>query len=275
MCGGLKVTGPPQGPDCWNTADPQALTPWRYAVAGRAILPGHPGIARLLIRPIEITPLMRDHPADRVAALYEHHAIQWDSYRRNSPWNDKPWHDRFAQALPIGAMVLDLGCGSGDPVARYLDERGFHVTGVDASPTMISLCRKRLPRQDWMVSDMRALALGKRFQGILAWDSYFFLKPDDQQGMFNVFTAHADESAVLMFNTGPVGGEAIGSYYQGESLYHASLDTAVYERLLHQHGFDVVAHAVEDPQADERTVWLARRAASALTGCSAGWRASR
>ena len=126
-----------------------------------------------------------------------------------------------------------------------------------------------------MVSDMRALALGKRFQGILAWDSYFFLKPDDQQGMFNVFTAHADESAVLMFNTGPVCGEAIGSYYQGESLYHASLDTAVYERLLHQHGFDVVAHAVEDPQADERTVWLARRAASALIGCSAGWRASR
>ena len=79
--------------------------------------------------------------------------------------------------------------------------------------------------------------------------------------MFNVFAAHADESAVLMFNTGPVCGEAISSY-QGESLYHASLDAAEYERLLHQHGFDVVAHAVEDPQADERTVWLARRAAS-------------
>ena len=209
---------------------------------------------------IKITPLMSNHPADGVTALYERHAIQWDLYRRNSPWNDKSWHDRFVQALPPAATVLDLGCGSGDPVARYLDERGFHVTGVDASPTMISLCRKRLPRQDWIVSDMRALALGKRFLGILAWDSYFFLKQDDQRSMFDVFSAHADESAVLMFNTGPACDESIASF-QGESLYHASLDAVEYEMLLHRHDFDNVAHAIEDPQAGGRTVWLARRTA--------------
>jgi SAM-dependent methyltransferase len=33
--------------------------------------------------------------------------------------------------LPAGAMVLDLGCGAGEPVARELVAHGFRVTGVD------------------------------------------------------------------------------------------------------------------------------------------------
>jgi SAM-dependent methyltransferase len=195
--------------------------------------------------------------AEKVAAIYERYAREWDADRNRVGWNDKGWHDRFIAGLPKGAAVLDLGCGSAEPVARHLAEHGLHVTGVDTSPTLISLCRERLPAHAWIVSDMRTVALGRRFDGILAWDSYFFLEPDDQRKMFSIFAAHAAPAAVLMFNTGPAAGEAIGAY-RGEALYHASLDAAEYKALLDQIGFDVVAHAVEDPQAGGRTVWLAR-----------------
>ncbi len=46
--------------------------------------------------------------------------------------------------------------------------------------------------------------------------------------MFPVFAAHAHQDTVLMFNTGPAFGEAIGSY-RGDPLYHASLDPAEYD----------------------------------------------
>ena len=85
--------------------------------------------------------------ADRIIDHYERHARDWDADRNldvNS-WNDKPWHDRFIAALPRAASVLDLGCGSGYPVAEYMVKRGLRVTGVDSSPTLISLCRQRLP----------------------------------------------------------------------------------------------------------------------------------
>ena len=59
---------------------------------------------------------------------------------------------------------------------------------------------------------MRALSLGRSFDGILAWDSFFHLKPDDQRQMFAVFPAHAGGAALLMFNAGPAHGEGIGSY---------------------------------------------------------------
>jgi hypothetical protein len=93
---------------------------------------------------------------------------------------------------------------------------------------------------------------------LLAWDSFFHLKPDDQRRMFTVFAVHAEDTAILMFNSGPRYGEAIGSY-RGDPLYHASLDASEYVDLLRASGFGVVEHIVEDTKAGGRTVWLARR----------------
>jgi SAM-dependent methyltransferase len=198
--------------------------------------------------------------ADRIIDHYERHARDWDADRNRyvDPWNDKPWHDRFVAALPAGATVLDLGCGSGSPVANYMASRGLRVTGVDSSPTLISLCRERLPHHEWLVGDMRSLPLHGKFDGILAWDSLFHLTPDDQRGMFDMLARHAAPLAVLMFNSGPAHGEVVGTY-RGDPLYHASLSPDEYAALLGGIGFEVVAHAVEDWQTGGgRTVWLAR-----------------
>lgn len=109
-----------------------------------------------------------------------------------------------------------------------------------------------------MVADMRELNLGRRFDGIVAWDSFFHLGADDQRAMFPRFAAHAQPGAPLMFTSGTSEGEAIGSWC-GEPLYHASLDSSEYQRLLASNGFQVRAHAVEDPQCGHHTVWLATR----------------
>jgi SAM-dependent methyltransferase len=199
-------------------------------------------------------------PANRIIDHYERHARAWDADRRAAVWNDKPWHDRFIAALPKGASVLDLGCGSGAPVARHMVERGLHVTGVDSSPTLISFCRRRLPDQEWVVADMRSLRLSSEFDGVLAWDSFFHLEPDDQRRTFDVFARHAAPSAVVMFNSGPEYGEVIGEY-RGDPLYHASLSGDEYRDLLRGVGFEVIAHAVEDWRTGAgRTIWLAGHA---------------
>jgi trans-aconitate methyltransferase len=208
--------------------------------------------------------------ADRIAGHYERHARAWDADRndaRRLPWNDRPWHERFVAALPHrGASVLDLGCGSGAPVATFMAASFLRVTGVDSSPTFISLCRERLPDHEWLVADMRGLRLPRRFDGILAWDSFFHLTPDDQRRMFQVFAQHAAASAVLMFNTGPAHGEEIGAY-RGDPLYHASLDQQEYTSLLNAIGFSVLAHVTQDWQTGGgRTVWLAQARAEIPLG---------
>src|SRR5262249_55906778 len=140
----------------------------------------------------------------------------------------------------------------------HLIRQGFALTGVDSSGTMISLCRDRHPHQAWLLHDMRTLALGRSFNGIIAWDSFFHLDHEDQRRMFPVFRGHAAAGAALLFSTGPLHGEAIGSY-AGEPLYHASLDPAEYRSLLEANGFAVIDYVAEDAACAGHTVWLARR----------------
>jgi SAM-dependent methyltransferase len=195
--------------------------------------------------------------ADNIAGFYRRHARSWAQARGKSLM-EAPWLDRFRALMPNTARVLDLGCGSGEPVADYLHERECMVTGVDASPEMIAMCKERFPGGDWRVADMRALPFGERFDGILAWDSFFHLRADDQRAMFAVFAGHAAPRAALMFTSGTEAGEAIGSF-AGEPLYHASLAPEEYRALLASHGFDVAAYAANDPACGRHTIWLAQK----------------
>jgi SAM-dependent methyltransferase len=194
--------------------------------------------------------------AERIVGLYQRHARAW-AHDRGNRLLESGWLDRFRNLLPIGATVLDVGCGSGEPIARYLIEQGCDVTGVDPAPEMIAICEGHFPDRDWCIADMRTLSLGRTFDGILAWDSFFHLRRSDQRRMFPIFRKHAAPRAALMFTSGPSHGEAIGTY-QGEPLYHASLDGAEYRALLDGYGFEVVAHMTEDPNCGHHTIWLAQ-----------------
>jgi trans-aconitate methyltransferase len=195
--------------------------------------------------------------ADRISGLYERHAEVFDRERGKHLF-ERAWLDRFLALLPPDASVLDLGCGSGEPIARYFIENGCRVTGVDSSVSLVALCQQRFPDHDWNVGDMRTTSLDRRFHAIIAWDSFFHLTHDDQRRMFPMFREHAAPGAALMFTSGPAHGEAIGQF-QGEPLYHASLDAQEYRALLETCGFETVAHKADDPACGGHTIWLAQR----------------
>lgn len=196
--------------------------------------------------------------AERIIEIYERHADAWvDARLREGRFYERGWLDRFCALVSPGGPVLDMGCGAGEPIARYVSEHGHAVTGVDSSPAMIAKFRARLPGEQVLVADMRALSLGRLFQGILAWDSFFHLCHEDQRRMFPVFRMHAAPGAALMFTSGPAYGEAMGRL-EGEPLYHASLDAAEYRTLLDDAGFGIVATLAEDQTCGGRTVWLAQ-----------------
>jgi hypothetical protein len=59
-----------------------------------------------------------------------------------------------------------------------------------------------------------------------------------------------------MFTSGTAHGIALGTF-EGETLYHASLDHAEYIELLNANGFSVVEQVMEDPDCGGHTIWLA------------------
>ena len=78
----------------------------------------------------------------------------------------------LASLLPSEAVVLDLGCGAGVPVTRWLADRGFAVTGVDVSATQLELARTYVPDGTFIKADMSEVVFGpESFDAVVAFHS--------------------------------------------------------------------------------------------------------
>lgn len=196
---------------------------------------------------------------ETILQTYEALGTDWDRQRAKS-LVEKRWLDRLIAFSPLHQRrrrVLDLGCGSGRPIATYLTERGLSVTGVDGAASMVALFRQNLPDGRIFHEDMRDLPIGEPFDAIIAWDSFFHLSARDQKAMFVTFANHAAPGAALMFTSGPEAGEEIGDLC-GAELYHASLSPDEYRKLLSKHGFRVIEFVANDPTCGGRSIWLAK-----------------
>ncbi|MFF4506965.1 class I SAM-dependent methyltransferase [Streptomyces sp. NPDC001401] len=60
--------------------------------------------------------------------------------------------------IPAGSAVLDVGCGSGVPVARSLAAAGHRVTGLDISGVQIRRARERVPQAEFIHGDATSAA---------------------------------------------------------------------------------------------------------------------
>jgi len=195
--------------------------------------------------------------AQNIIEIYKKHARAWTELRGNFLY-EKKWLDHFLALIPQHSEILDLGCGSGKPIADYLIQHEHKITGVDSSDVMIEMAQQNFPEQHWLQADMRTVEFNQKFNAILAWDSFFHLTPNDQRQMFRQFAQFAQQGTVLMFSSGPSHGEAIGDLF-GDALYHASLAPEEYRALLKQYGFEVVKMVAEDVECTGHTVWLAQR----------------
>lgn len=96
-------------------------------------------------------------PKDLVRRGYD--ALSWH-YRADDADDGTygPWLATLRERLPAGARVLDLGCGCGIPVARWLADASHAVTGVDFSPVQLERARRLVPTARFVLADATQVA---------------------------------------------------------------------------------------------------------------------
>jgi trans-aconitate methyltransferase len=111
---------------------------------------------------------MTDHPRpDGLRATYDRIAEDWARDHAGDTW----WREcsaKFASLLPQNARVLDAGCGAGQK-ARFFQDRGFHVLGIDFSEKLLEIARQTATAADFRLLDLRDIrTLSEEFEGVFA-----------------------------------------------------------------------------------------------------------
>jgi len=193
----------------------------------------------------------------RTIEIYQAHASGWDAHRPRV-FFEKGWLDKFIDLIPAGGQVLDVGCGAGEPIAGYLLERGLQLTGLDAASNMLAISKSKFPQANWVQMDMRVLALNTKFDGIVAWDSFFHLNQQEQRQVLVCFAEHLSANGCLLLTIGHESGEVTGTV-EGETVYHSSLDPTEYRDILGSLGFTRFEMELEDESCAFHSVLLASR----------------
>ena len=167
------------------------------------------------------------HEYDQIAAWYT---------RTRSASVGVPDLAALARTLPPGASVLDIGCGDGVPLSRFLVDDGFAVTGLDSSAEMVRRFRARLPGvpvwHGWAdASDFEAGS----FDAVVAWGVLFHLSVEEQGALVRKVSAWIRPGGRFLFTSGDVEGEREGTM-DGVAFRYVSLDRDGYRRLLARSG---------------------------------------
>jgi SAM-dependent methyltransferase len=91
--------------------------------------------------------------AENIVGLYRRHATAW-LRQRGRHLIERKWLDRFIAQLPAKPKVLDIGCGPGEPVARYLLETGVCRHGDRCCSGNDRYCKGHFSRRNLVVSDI-------------------------------------------------------------------------------------------------------------------------
>jgi cyclopropane fatty-acyl-phospholipid synthase-like methyltransferase len=177
-------------------------------------------------------------------------------------FREKPYVDQFLALTAPGTHLLDVGCGAGTPIARYLLDRGYRLTGVDASPAMLRLARANCPEAELVAGDMGTVELlPSGYQGIVAWDSIFHVPKAQHRELFHRLSRWLVSNAPLLLSLGGSEGEFSAPMF-GIDFFYSAHRPEVSLSLLQEAGFEILLAEIGDPSSRGHLAVLCRKGAA-------------
>jgi len=183
---------------------------------------------------------------------YNRIAQQWSTARSAFFGREREYLDTVLSAAPIGAVILDLGCGTGCPMAEYIVSQGRRVLGVDASEAMLAIARQRLPGEQWVLSPIEAYEPPVEYHGALFWDSLFHLPRTEHEPIVRKVVRGLPTGGRLMLTVGGSAHPAFTDFMYGEEFYYDSNAPEQTETFIRQSGCRlVIAEYMNMPDGDK------------------------
>jgi cyclopropane fatty-acyl-phospholipid synthase-like methyltransferase len=166
-------------------------------------------------------------------------------------------------ALPEGAKVLELGCGSGNLTTRRLAER-FVVTGVDISARQIELAQQHVPSARFIHADMTTLDLPTAsFDAVASFYTISHVPREEHRTLLRAVDRWLRPGGMFVatMGAGPSEGE-VEEDWLGAPMYFSHYDAETNRQLVQEAGMQIERASVEMTDEDGEQVpflWIVAR----------------
>ncbi|MER8045971.1 methyltransferase domain-containing protein [Streptomyces sp. NPDC094032] len=197
---------------------------------------------------------------DGLGIAYEHAFVRLPAQARAIEW--------LTARLGPGASVLDVGSGTGRPVAELLVRAGCEVTGIDVSGEMVALARSQVPGARFEQCDVRAFdAPEGGFDAVCAFFPLLMMSRAEAAASLKRMAGWLAPGGFLVTATVPADVADIEIVWMDRTVRVSSFSTEEYVRLQREDcGLDVLHHeesffVPDDPRAtpEEHLFTYARR----------------
>jgi 2-polyprenyl-3-methyl-5-hydroxy-6-metoxy-1,4-benzoquinol methylase len=168
---------------------------------------------------------------------YNNIAEQWIKNRKNSEINNLIID--FAKRIKNGGKILDIGCGTGYPIAKYFSDKGFTVTGIDISEKLLQeAIDQNIKNAQFFLCDFFDFKPNEKYDGIIAFDSFFHFEKKKQNKIYQIVSTWMKNGSYILFTHGNTDGEITGEMF-GETFYYSALKTEDVHELLKKSNIEV------------------------------------
>jgi len=178
---------------------------------------------------------------DRTIETYNMTAL---SYERNGiGLSTEEELGKFKALLRSNARILDAGCGFGRELL-YFTKHGFDTYGIDASEELLKLARKRAPKANIQLVDLRSkLPFGNNFfDGIWARNSLHHLESKDLKNALSEIRRILKPNGIFLSEWKEGQGEIIAKeefVENKERFFNLKMSKEIF-KLTEEAGFEVI-----------------------------------
>src|SRR5215470_10479576 len=98
---------------------------------------------------------------------------------------ERHYLDGLLALCPASPEILDLGCGTGLPIDKYLADHGADLTGIDLSSKHIALAKKNVPSASYREGDLLHAILPEGcFDGVVSFYAIFHIPRSEHEDLF-------------------------------------------------------------------------------------------